>query len=940
MKKRAWSSLLAVLLALCLLLGSVGALAEGSTIQVSEDNGALVVTAGDVTQVSDYGDGIGVYTGEDDGIGHEMPWIAVDGQDVNPDEPESLKSIDITVNSVDVSDADGEYAYGIYAQNYDENVSATITVKGGVSARNSAVNAINADITVGGDVTAGDDGIYASEEGTVTVTGNVTAGEDGVEAYDNSTVNVTGNVTAAGKYGIYASDSNVNVTGDVTASSTGGGEESGTYGVKVYTYLGDTVTVAAGNVSASSTGSGSSYTYGLYADSDNENDVIIITAKDVSATASSDNGSAKAYGIRGYHGEGGSVFIAADNVTASASTAVGVDAYADGGLFVVVAAGDVTATGDDNGNGSYGIQANALYGGMAGVAVIGDEESGKKGDVTATGEGSIGVSVNAGEHEELCWQTMDTGDDTPVEEEEEPLSADVFVNGTISGEERAIEFYGTYDNGKFNLGNVLVTAWAAMTGGKTDSVAQIVDSRAEEEKVIITDNEKDDSVVSEAAREALKNAVQYIVKVSDDWKEKLNTTTERDEYVRGEDEAYVVAHEEDDVTLNFALADGEELEGVYYNADEEDSLIKADELKKDDKGNYLVTMLRGGAMLLGLKMHSSGEVKEENRVEPTCTKDGGYDKVTYCKYHPTEKYGKAEHVTLKATGHKEGAAVKENEVAATCTKEGSYDEVVYCTACKTELSRTKKTVEKLAHTPGAAVKENEVAAKPGVEGSYDEVVYCTACNTELSRTKKTIPALPEKEQKKAAAAPQYELVYVPVEGNVDMHGLKGDDQADAAAAAKALGDGLMGANGANGANGADGEAIIVTILGADKVLTPEEMKRFDALPLQDRIQVIMSAIGYPDAAGEMREDAQALADDIAERMAGLDEAGTAALLATIAEEFPKTTVTVGEETCEAFQLRLKIEQGDETSYERYTFFNDGGAWKLFGVEKGVWKLVG
>ena len=53
--------------------------------------------------------------------------------------------------------------------------------------------------------------------------------------------------------------------------------------------------------------------------------------------------------------------------------------------------------------------------------------------------------------------------------------------------------------------------------------------------------------------------------------------------------------------------------------------------------------------------------------------------------------------TIPATGHAPGAAVCENKVTATCTTAGSYDEVVYCTACGNEVSRTKKTIDKLAH---------------------------------------------------------------------------------------------------------------------------------------------------------------------------------------------------------------------------------------------------
>ena len=92
--------------------------------------------------------------------------------------------------------------------------------------------------------------------------------------------------------------------------------------------------------------------------------------------------------------------------------------------------------------------------------------------------------------------------------------------------------------------------------------------------------------------------------------------------------------------------------------------------------------------------------------------------------------------------HTPADAVRENEVAATCTTVGSYDEVVYCSVCKAEISRTQKTIEKIAHTPAAAVEENRVEATCTAAGSYDEVVYCSVCKAEISRTQKTIDKLP------------------------------------------------------------------------------------------------------------------------------------------------------------------------------------------------------
>ena len=100
---------------------------------------------------------------------------------------------------------------------------------------------------------------------------------------------------------------------------------------------------------------------------------------------------------------------------------------------------------------------------------------------------------------------------------------------------------------------------------------------------------------------------------------------------------------------------------------------------------------------------------------------------------------------VPATGHTPGAAVRENEVAATCTTAGSYDEVVYCTACGNEVSRTQKTIDKLAHdydtTKWVKADENQHGHKckncdaitdltahvPGAAATETTPQLCTVC---------------------------------------------------------------------------------------------------------------------------------------------------------------------------------------------------------------------
>ena len=114
---------------------------------------------------------------------------------------------------------------------------------------------------------------------------------------------------------------------------------------------------------------------------------------------------------------------------------------------------------------------------------------------------------------------------------------------------------------------------------------------------------------------------------------------------------------------------------------------------------------------------------------PTCTTAG--EETRSCP-----RCKSAEFRPVKATGHSPDNAEVENLVEATCSDSGSYDEVVKCSVCRIEISRKKKTIDKLEHTPAAPSIENEVAGNCRDEGSYDEVVLCAVCGKEISRVKK------------------------------------------------------------------------------------------------------------------------------------------------------------------------------------------------------------
>lgn len=130
--------------------------------------------------------------------------------------------------------------------------------------------------------------------------------------------------------------------------------------------------------------------------------------------------------------------------------------------------------------------------------------------------------------------------------------------------------------------------------------------------------------------------------------------------------------------------------------------------------------------------HTPAEAVEENRVEPTCTEDGGYDEVVYCFVCGHEL--NRENVALTALDHDWGDwTVK---TAPTCTAEG--EETRACSRCDATESRT---VAMLDHTRDEAVEENRVEPTCTETGSHDFVIYCAECGEELSRTPEMIDAL-------------------------------------------------------------------------------------------------------------------------------------------------------------------------------------------------------
>ncbi len=172
---------------------------------------------------------------------------------------------------------------------------------------------------------------------------------------------------------------------------------------------------------------------------------------------------------------------------------------------------------------------------------------------------------------------------------------------------------------------------------------------------------------------------------------------------------------------------------------------KCETCGKDIKGN--ITDALG---------HTPDEAVEENRVEPTCTENGSYDSVVYCKVCNDELT--REQKTIDALGHD----LKHTDAkAATCTETGweAYDE------CMREGCgyTTYKEIQATGHIESAPVKEKLIEATCTESGSYDSVVYCSVCGEELSREKKTIEATGHKYGEATVIEPTYK------EGGYSIH---------------------------------------------------------------------------------------------------------------------------------------------------------------------------
>ena len=110
-------------------------------------------------------------------------------------------------------------------------------------------------------------------------------------------------------------------------------------------------------------------------------------------------------------------------------------------------------------------------------------------------------------------------------------------------------------------------------------------------------------------------------------------------------------------------------------------------------------------------------------VSPTCTKEGyTLHKCTRCGKEYTDS-------KTPLADHTPDEAVSENVKPASCTTDGSYEEVVYCKDCHKELSRTEKKINKYGHD---YVWKNKVFDSK--KNTISKTGKCSLCGVIATRT--------------------------------------------------------------------------------------------------------------------------------------------------------------------------------------------------------------
>ena len=176
-----------------------------------------------------------------------------------------------------------------------------------------------------------------------------------------------------------------------------------------------------------------------------------------------------------------------------------------------------------------------------------------------------------------------------------------------------------------------------------------------------------------------------------------------------------------------------------------------------------------------------------------------------------------------------------------------------------------------------------------------------------------------------------ELVYKPIPEDNPVHGVIAADAPTAQWVAKTVSAAL------------NGGYQYVKNQNKAVVINDDELTRFDALSLEDRILVMMVAMGLNNTVGEFRatmsDAAKALAEAIDNRVAEMSDEARANRMEAVNAYFSPHRITINDVAYEAVGIVLIIDANGDRTNERYVFYNDNGIWRLYQIEVGEYITV-
>ena len=549
---------------------------------------------------------------------NEADAYAVDAQSDNGGTTE----VTINGNASATANVEGKdpdaYARAVYAVSENEG-KTTVTVNGDAKAT-AAISSSDAKLFPSADAVA----VYAASEdgGTteVTVTGKASA-----------SATAQGEFASSGSSSVFAMSAGENSS---TAVTIGEGAEGGVE-VRAYDQGTTELTIEKGGVTADETedyynGAVSIYNGGAFCSSGGT--VKVSITGDIVATGSGDFYTITA-GIQSENAGGStSIEVKEGNITVESEETYAYGIYVRNGTLYSGKTGDKTVDFESEDNkpaptGDY----IALDGGFSRNLYVLDDGENKTYYVHDKHDKYILVSDLKVEEPTETSLTV-TGDVTSnkygvAAEAAEEQSADIIVDGTVNGSEGSLVLVNDTQLGK----GVTMTVWAV----EPDQNGAVVFS-------LDTENVKEGEKPTLTENKEAEAQLQYIIRVKAEQKDIIAAAGDAFDY-RG----YKVAHENDTVTLKLDIPDGYEVVEAY--SDQAQSM----KLEKNEKGEYFLTVPRGGAVELSVKLSKLPDPEPEpdtpDTVMITYVLDNGaqYD-------HIRMTAGVGEKISLQPAPEREG----------------------------------------------------------------------------------------------------------------------------------------------------------------------------------------------------------------------------------------------------------------------------------------------